>query len=163
MNAPAAILQYLELFRGTAKKHQVDAYMLAAICWRESRGGDALTPPGPTGTGDNGNGLGLMQVDRRAFPEWAALKDAFGTPLWQIPSENIDKGGQVLRTCMLCFPRELALAVVAYNRGVGNVRHTLATLSSSATPQERFRAADALSAHGDYGRDVLAHHLKFLS
>lgn len=40
--------------------------------------------------GDNGNGFGPMQIDRRSFPDWIA------TGAWKIPREAILKGAEVL-------------------------------------------------------------------
>ena len=49
-----------------------------------------LDPVYLTKTGDHGNGFGLMQVDKRYFPEWTR------SGLWRDPEECIEKGAQVL-------------------------------------------------------------------
>lgn len=161
MNAPHSILQYRGFFEASGHTHQVDAVLLAALCWRESQGGLVLSPPGPAGKGDFGHGHGLMQIDDHAHGAWLLELDVDGVPKWQKPALNIDKGAEILRGCMHAFPGELPLAVVAYNRGEDNVRHTLHALPPGATAEERFLAADAHSAGHDYGADVLAHWKRF--
>lgn len=49
-----------------------------------------LDPIYLTKTGDHGNGFGLMQVDRRYFPEWTA------SGKWRDARECIEKGAEVL-------------------------------------------------------------------
>lgn len=127
--------------------------LVAAICWRESRGGSVLSPPGPTGTGDNGHGRGLMQVDDRTWGTWLACHDSSGMPLWQIAGENLTKGAEILRSALTLFPGDLEAGVDAYN----------------ASPRA-VRAAEAAGGTGDeattgknYGADVLRTALAYHS
>jgi hypothetical protein len=61
---------------------------------RESRWGDALSPPGPGGTGDGGHGRGLMQVDDRSNADWLAAND------WRDPRTNVRRGLEILQAKM---------------------------------------------------------------
>jgi soluble lytic murein transglycosylase-like protein len=70
---------------------QIDAFLLCAIMERESGSGIYLTPPGPGGTGDSGNGFGLMQIDRRSHAQWLNANN------WQDPETNITYGAEILR------------------------------------------------------------------
>jgi hypothetical protein len=84
------------------------AALLAGIIDHESRFGDVLTPKGPRGTGDHGNGLGLGQIDRNQHPVWAA------TAAWWDPAVNIDKAAEVLAGKLRRFPTNVAAAVASY-------------------------------------------------
>src|SRR4051812_32892658 len=97
-----------------AHRTGVDVYLLAAICDRESLGGYALTPTGPSGTGDHGHGLGLLQIDARFHPEFALQKLSDGTFAWQDPQMNINKGAEILEVALRHF------------ESYGNVRTTAA-------------------------------------
>jgi hypothetical protein len=69
---------------------EIDAFILAALIERESGSGVFLSPPGPGGTGDNGFGHGLAQIDSRSFGQWLANHP------WQDPFTNINFGAQLL-------------------------------------------------------------------
>lgn len=101
-----------------------DPYLVAAIGDRESLWGEALTPPGPTGTGDGGHGRGLLQVDDRAWPAWCAERDSYGDLLWQNPTENVRQGCRVLMTAWMFFLNWPA-TIAAYNCGRGRVQAVL--------------------------------------
>lgn len=75
----------------------ISATILWAIMEWESRSATALTPPNPAGTGDNGHGRGLMQVDDRYHAEWLA-----SNPWWE-PRTNIDKGAAILNQKLAFF------------------------------------------------------------
>ncbi|MEW5847769.1 MAG: LysM peptidoglycan-binding domain-containing protein [Myxococcota bacterium] len=61
-NDESRLQRYREDFQAAGRRHNIDPSILAAIASRESRGGAALDR---RGLGDNGNGFGLMQVDKR--------------------------------------------------------------------------------------------------
>jgi hypothetical protein len=56
MSLPGSMRPLMPLFEAAARKystrHAVRPIVLAAICHRETRGGNDCTPPGPGGTGD---------------------------------------------------------------------------------------------------------------
>jgi soluble lytic murein transglycosylase-like protein len=103
-------------------RHTVDPLLLAAIMDRESRGGEALIPSGPTGTGDHGFGLGLMQIDRRFHADFVAKKSGHGVPLWSIPQWNINYAAGLLADDLHAFGGEEIQAVAAYNAGRARVK-----------------------------------------
>lgn len=136
------------------------ASLIAAIIYRESLFGLALTPPGPGGTGDfakrgpnkrlpgddKGWGRGLMQIDYQ-WHEFARISN------WMDPRENIFYGTQLLRGFYNAFfgdatiPKQLILpaTLAAYNSGPGNVRKAL----------KRGLDVDTYTAHADYSKEVL--------
>ncbi|RKG68658.1 hypothetical protein D7V80_11710 [Corallococcus sp. CA054B] len=133
-------------------------YLLAAICDRESRGGLALKPPGPGGTGDFGHGRGLMQVDDRYHAGFVGATDSADRALWCLPAFNILYGAQLLRSYLGTL-KDVHLALAAYNAGVGKVRRAADAITvggdTAKLMAQRRSAADSLTSGGDYGRDVL--------
>lgn len=129
---------------------------LAAIMERESNGGAALSPSGPSGTGDHGHGRGLMQMDDRAHPKEIALKDKDGNPLWQKALENIRMGRDVYVLELRRYGGVKEHAIPAYNCGAGNVNKALAQKKDP----DSFTAAGP-SGHPDYGKDVLHRRAKW--
>ncbi|WP_324290043.1 peptidoglycan-binding protein [Pyxidicoccus sp. MSG2] len=110
--------QYKADIESVAQEYGFPPALLAAIISRESRGGQALDA---NGRGDNGNGYGLMQVDRRTAA-------GVGGPRSR---ENIAQGAGILRDKLNQVKRDhpnwtpeqqLRGAVAAYNVGAGNVR-----------------------------------------
>jgi soluble lytic murein transglycosylase-like protein len=125
------------------------AKILAAICWRESLFGDALTPKGPGGTGDGGHGRGLMQVDDRYH------KDFCATDAWKDPYRNITKGAEILHDAVGFFaqrgfagPMLWRCAIAGYNAGCGAV---LRAVQNSAPPNP-----DIATTGYDYSSWVLS-------
>lgn len=102
------------------------ATLLAAIIDHESRWGALLKPKGPGGTGDNGNGLGLGQIDRRYHGAWAA------SAAWWEPAVNIDKAAEVFAAKVRRFPGNIDAAVAAYNASEERVATAIA---NGAHPQ----------------------------
>jgi hypothetical protein len=112
---PANVARWTPQFLNAAQKYGVDPWALAGICYNESRGGDALTPPGPAGTGDfiprspshatfkyanpatglppdgKGWGRGLMQIDYGVHHAWVT------TSAWWDPQVNINKAAEILK------------------------------------------------------------------
>jgi len=68
---------------------QIDPFLLCAIIERESGSGVYLSPPGPGGTGDNGHGRGLAQIDDRSHGAWLSAND------WTNPEINITYRGSI--------------------------------------------------------------------
>jgi soluble lytic murein transglycosylase-like protein len=132
------MLNLRDKFRTAGEKFDIPAALLAAIASRESRGGKVLAPDG---TGDRGNGWGIMQVDRRHhrpigapdsleyIEQAAAILARFRNQVQERHPNWEDK--DVLKG-----------AAVAYNSGVSNVQTV-----------ERM---DVGTTGDDYGSDVIA-------
>jgi N-acetylmuramoyl-L-alanine amidase len=121
---------------GTA--FDVPPALLAAIASRESRCGHVLAPDG---TGDSGNGFGIMQVDKR-------FHRVLGGPRSQ---EHVNQAAAILADFRKKVQSKhpswadehvLKGALVAYNSGLRNVQ-TIARMDSGTTGN-------------DYGSDVVA-------
>lgn len=114
----ARVMRHKDKFNAAGQRLGMPPALLAAIASRESRGGNVLAADG---TGDNGHGFGLMQVDdRNPFPV-VRTKGPFGQP-------HIDQATEILKgkldTVRLKFPglaqeKQLATAVSRYNGGRG--------------------------------------------
>jgi membrane-bound lytic murein transglycosylase MltF len=145
-------VRYRQCISEAAAAHDWRPEIIAGIISRESRFGLLLDPrkPGgnPAGTGDNGHGHGLMQIDDRFHREFIRRGQ------WTDPAANIAYGVRVLTEYYdwLSDHAELrgddleAAAIAAYNCGPGNVRKSL----------EQGRHWDARTTGGDYSADVLA-------
>ncbi|XP_066288295.1 lysozyme g-like [Branchiostoma lanceolatum] len=121
-----------------ANAKNMDAAVIAAIISRESRAGAALAADG---TGDHGNGYGLMQVDIR-------YHSTEGGPY---STTHIKQGTQILIDTINCVKRrhpdwtaEMALkgGLSGYNAGCGNV--------------QSYAGMDVGTTGDDYGNDVAA-------
>jgi soluble lytic murein transglycosylase-like protein len=147
---PKRLQPFLEDFVFASTKYGVDALLLAALCDRESNGGQALTPPGPAGTGDHGHGRGLMQIDDRFHAGWVAKEK------WYEPRTNICYGAAILRAKMDAFagdPDAEFLGVCAYNASLQRIRAAIVALPVEEMAARR-KAADACTTGGEYGSDV---------
>lgn len=123
-------------FIQAARRHQLPAPLLLAVASRESNMGLALEADW---TGDHGNGIGIMQIDRRYHPEFTAAH----------PNDdhraNIDYGAQFLAGLVERFDGKLEPSLAAYNAGEARVRMAL-TLGSHP---------DKVTTGGNYSADVL--------
>jgi hypothetical protein len=155
---PKHLAQWGRELHAAATVARLCPFLLAAVCDRESRGGLALKPLGPAGTGDFGHGRGLMQVDDRFHPGFLVASDSAGKHLWKLPAYNILYGALLLRSYLDAL-QDVHLALAAYNAGVGKVRRAADAITVSGDKvkllEQRRAAADALTSGGDYGRDVL--------
>lgn len=70
-----------EVIWRVSQEEGVSPFLLAGVMSRESNFGKALAADG---TGDHGNGLGVMQVDKRYHKAFAA-RTTNGTPDWKDP------------------------------------------------------------------------------
>ena len=118
----------------------LDISLLAAIMERESRGGDALTPMGPRGTGDGGHGRGLMQIDDRYHQTFCS-----DIGQWGDSYQNILYGATILRTGIRSLGSD-PKGIAAYNAGVTRVRKS----GFEAVPD-----LDSLTTGRNYVSDVL--------
>jgi len=123
-------------FHEAAIKHNVPIALLLAIASRESNMGLALDS---NWTGDNGNGIGIMQIDRRYHTEFTGR---FANNDHQA---NINYGAEFLSELIRQFNGELKPAVAAYNAGPSRVR---TAVSSGLSP-------DMVTTGKDYASDVL--------
>lgn len=98
---------YADLILQVAKETGVDPFILAALGDRESRWGDALSPKGPSGTGDVGHGRGLLQIDDRSFgPDERGVGSGngwLGSHDWRDPYTNVRKGADILKGKLAFF------------------------------------------------------------
>lgn len=129
-------------FRIAAAEWNCDPLILAAICDRESMGGAALNPRGPTGRGDGGHGHGLMQIDSRSWSSWLRTHD------WQDALTNVRKGAEIFATELERFAGVadgVRAAIAAYNCGPTQVRRAL----------ELAKDVDTFTTGGNYSADVM--------
>ncbi|KFV62659.1 Lysozyme g, partial [Dryobates pubescens] len=132
-----AMDRYKTIIKRVGEKLCVEPALIAGIISRESHAGKVLQ----NGWGDNGNGFGLMQVDKR-----------FHKPEGSWNSEtHITQGTNILITMIKTiqgkFPRwtkdqQLKGGVSAYNAGAGNV--------------QSYDKMDVGTTHNDYSNDVVA-------
>jgi peptidoglycan hydrolase-like protein with peptidoglycan-binding domain len=110
---------HMEKFAVVAKEFGLPPALLAAIASRESRGGSALK----NGLGDNGNGFGLMQVDKR-FHTIEGRDDPAGLPHIRQATSILAgfRDAVAQRHPDWHDERQLQGAVAAYNSGVKNVQ-----------------------------------------
>ncbi|MBD3617710.1 MAG: transglycosylase SLT domain-containing protein [Gracilimonas sp.] len=103
-------------FYEASRANNVPVSLLLAIASRESHMGLALDD---NWTGDNGNGIGIMQIDRRYHSEFTnahANNDH---------RANIHYGSKFLADLIGKFGGKLTPAVAAYNAGYSKVRNTI--------------------------------------
>jgi hypothetical protein len=128
--------------------------LIAAVLDRESRGGEALKPAGPSGTGDweaglpLGHGRGLLQIDDRFHRDWLAQTRPDGTPLWMDAAANILFGAQLLKGYVDMLG-SIPAGVCAYNAGPSRAQRVLDTVG------EDVEALDSITTGKDYVSDVL--------
>ncbi len=132
------VLSLIEEFRDCGETFDLPPALLAAIASRESRCGNALAPDG---TGDKGNGFGIMQVDKR-----------FHTPAGGPKSlEHLKQATEILVSFRHQVQKKhptwkdkdvLKGSLVAYNSGVDNV--------------QTIERMDIGTTGDDYGSDVIA-------
>jgi soluble lytic murein transglycosylase-like protein len=148
LSLPSYAQPYADVILQVAREQGVDPFILFALGDRESNWGTQLTPPGPSGKGDNGRGYGLMQIDVGSWAAWLAAN------AWWDPYVNVTKGAQVYKAAVAALtapasgswnlsqkiadmlgvpigsypaqalPDDLAqrAALAAYNAGAANVR-----------------------------------------
>jgi soluble lytic murein transglycosylase-like protein len=151
MHLPPSLARYEQFFVSSGHRHGIDPALLAGICWRESRGGDALTPKGPGGTGDCGHGRGLCQIDDRFHHDFIERLLPSGEHAWKDPASNIDYAAEVLKGFIEHFKGDERLAVAAYNAGAKGVARAIAAGHSP----------DMATTGHDYSTAVLAYRTTF--
>lgn len=160
---PPRLARWARYFEAAGAACEVDPYTLAAICDRESLGGEALKPRGPEGLGDGGRGHGLMQIDARYHETFLAAKGPDGRPLWEDPAWNILYGAKLLRMNFDRLGRDYVPAIAAYNASLNRVQNVLSGLDNATSADARVNAFDQLTTGNNYVSDVLARRDKYLS
>ncbi|NXI94053.1 LYG protein, partial [Psophia crepitans] len=132
-----AMNRYKTIIKKVGKTLCIEPALIAGIISRESHAGTILK----NGSGDNGNGFGLMQVDKR-----------YHKPVGQWNSEaHLTQGTNILismiKTIQKNFPRwtkdqQLKGGISAYNAGTKNV--------------QSYDKMDIGTTHDDYSNDVVA-------
>jgi len=123
-------------FSEASKRYGVPLALLLAVASRESRMGLALSADG---TGDHGNGIGIMQIDRRYHPGFTGRH----SPLDH--QANIDYGAEYLAKLLREFNGNTTRAIASYNAGPNKVQ----TAIYAGLPPDSFTTG------GDYSEDVV--------
>ncbi|XP_061686386.1 lysozyme g-like [Syngnathoides biaculeatus] len=133
----ARVDKYKDVIKRVGEQKGIDPAIIAGIISRESRAGNVLKD----GWGDNGNGWGLMQVDKR-----------YHTPRGEWDSEeHLCHGTDILigsiKQIKKKFPnwtaeQQLKGGIAAYNIGVGGVK--------------TYERMDVGTTGNDYSSDVVA-------
>ena len=157
-NLPLHLRQWKRELCGAGIITRLCPYLLAAVMDRESRGGLALKPTGPAGTGDGGHGRGLGQIDDRFHVSFVTASDGAGKALWKQPAFNVLYGAKLLRDNLDAL-LDVSLALSAYNAGVARVRAASDLVpvgpDDATTLDLRRRAADGKTTGGNYAADCL--------
>ncbi|TYP93551.1 Transglycosylase SLT domain-containing protein [Fodinibius salinus] len=132
----ARIRGLMGYFSEASKRYGVPLALLLAVASRESRMGLALSADG---TGDHGNGIGIMQIDRRYHPGFTGRH----SPLDH--QANIDYGAEYLAKLLREFNGNTTRAIASYNAGPNKVQ----TAIYAGLPP------DSVTTGGDYSEDVV--------
>jgi soluble lytic murein transglycosylase-like protein len=137
--------KYLDFVFEAAQAHRIDPFIILGIGSRETFWG-ALWNAGPDIIGDNGNGYGLMQADKRYHKEHIESGD------WKDPKKHIDYCTGLLRWNFNYFhgkhlvdPVLTRCAIASYNASFGRV---LAAVLRADDP-------DSVTTGRNYSADVL--------
>lgn len=158
---PARIARWRSAIAAAALARDVDPFLLAAIVDRETLGGEACRPRGAHGVGDNGNGLGLGQIDKRFHAKFAEA-EFLGQALWADAAWNLLAAATLLRSNLDRFSGCTMQAVASYNASPARVKAAVAALPEGHTPLQRLGAVDSVTTGKDYVSDVLARRRRFL-
>lgn len=131
----ARIRGLMRYFSDASRRYGLPLALLLAVASRESRMGLALSADG---TGDHGNGIGIMQIDRRYHPGFTGSHSPFDH------QANIDYGAEYLAKLLREFNGNTTRAVAAYNAGPKKV----STAIYAGLPP------DSVTTGGDYSQDV---------
>ena len=123
-------------FQQASRRYKIPLALLLAIASRESNMGLSLDG---NWAGDNGNGIGIMQIDRRYHSGFT------GRHAGSNHQANINYGAEFLSGLIRQFPGDRKAAVDAYNAGASRVRSARA----AGLPP------DAVTTGQDYSSDVM--------
>lgn len=151
---PPRLARWGPLFAAAEIAYGVPCELLAAVCDRESLGGDALRPAGPGGVGDGGHGHGIMQIDDRSHGGFCGAKDDTGAPLWADPAMSIMYGARLLARLAKASSADWDIAIAAYNCGLRRAKQVLSALPQGVGEVEKIAALDRMTTGGNYVSDV---------
>jgi hypothetical protein len=101
-------LKYGQELAAAAAANNIDPFLLAAIAAQES-GHPGLDNGDATTIGDFGNGYGLMQIDKRAHPDFTNGPNPLD------PQANANYGAALLAQTIKDNPGNLNAAILCYN------------------------------------------------
>lgn len=142
---------------------QVDPFVIAAICSRESEGGDRNNPKGPAGLGDGGFGHGLMQIDKRYHKAFLLARRDDGTLLWTIPAYNILYGSDLLYRSLYTAQHNYLVAIAAYNCGLTKALKVFRSMKPGSGDVVLRAALDVETTGGNYVTDVMRRRNEYLA
>ena len=175
MPVPPRVNRWWSFFVESGARTQIDPYLLAAICDRESAGGDELIPDGPAGTGDFSARCAVCRLARAGKPgkEVNCLKCGrlmtvpvlghgrglmqiddgshaawLATHDWRDPQVNIEGGAQILFDTLRACGGDLDMGVAGYNAGAGAAIKAVSHVDRTTPRALRIAALDAITAIG---------------
>lgn len=151
---PAHLLQWAPQFLMAELCFGVDPFLMAALCERESQGGETLDPQGPAGVGDAGHGKGLFQIDDRGHPGYTNAYADSGVPLWSQPTLNTAYAAWLYSRNLSHCGNDNIVAIAAYNCGL---TRAIRAVNGIATPSRKIAALDAVTTN-KYVSGVLANY-----
>ena len=130
------ICWYEDPFLESAELYCVPAALLAGICSRETRCRNII--------GDHGNGVGLMQIDKRYHP-FATEKGAM------TPDRNIEYAARLLASNWTALCRDMSKASWTYAE---KLRGAVAAYNSGLRNVQTWERMDVGTTQNDYSADV---------
>lgn len=96
---PAAGREYGDLMLAAAREYRIAPFLIAAIMQVETGYGKsgACKGRGPACIGFAGDDYGLMQINKRAHPDFFTKALPNGAPYWSDPKQNIRYGTSILK------------------------------------------------------------------
>jgi hypothetical protein len=149
---PIRLAMYAKEFYGCGLMYGIDPLLLAAICDRESLGGEALQPRGAEGVGDGGHGRGLMQIDDRFNSWFTDFKLPFNRPAWTSPSWNIHAAAHLFWDNLHMADGVVEIAIAGYNAKI--IKAMAQSQMSIRTGMPLVEALDQITTGGNYVSDV---------
>lgn len=136
--AKTVLKDYGSIIRVNARKYGIDPNLIAAIICNESNGIADI---------DSGAAMGLMQIEYSALGTTVYSTDlegnyeelSFSIEDLKNPEINIKIGSAMLDTCLEFFDGNVAMAIQAYNFGIGATARTVGHyLSKGQNTQEEY-------------------------
>lgn len=159
ISLPTRLSRWRPQFQAAELCYGVPVLLTAAICDRETNGGDASTPKGPEGTGDGGHGKGLMQIDDRFHHRFIVARFDDDMELWKDAAFNILYGAKLLAR-VHNLTNSWPVAICAYNAGAAKATR-IAKTHVASSQEELIRALDVVTTKGNYVSDVLKRMASF--
>jgi len=173
---PQDLAKYAEEIYGASIMYRHEPRLVAALMSRESGAGKYLVPQyDPAGWGDNGNGFGLFQIDKRFHASFLAAEFPDGSLICHEPAFQALYAAEKLRTNLIECGGNLFIAIAAYNCKMETALHAAKQIASTVTgstdPAEYvaaqrkalIAALDAVTTGHDYVSDVLKRRDQYLA